>query len=612
MQRSGTESKPFAPTSLCLLAALALPSCRSGDSESTPYGLRLLTADERTTLLESMAFDEVGSAHVLAAFEIEADFGGDLGAAADLPVPLSTSPASEDQEAMLLLGRVETFGILDNAVRPRFVAPVFYEEDDAKAARLTARGDLVAGFVDEGQRVGRAFGNQPGTYLIIAPRSGDSFQLVVGTVSLSSFGPGYGSSPWEGATVSASTSPLLATSGPSGRFAVAASRGRTSLLAAVRTTDVGRTEEPNPATAVGAVRLVAPASGREEAEAGLTQRLELFGDPQRAAGIQAAYDDVLGTRDLLEDRLPVVATSLAFEIPRGSPAFPLTDDLDPPSLPTPDVPAEDLPPVGSPTLRVDRESTPQLDLGCSGFDGSGRAIGMVRSGSGIGAGERGWQARGDVRYAYDFAATIFGAPEALGSHYLDNIPGYCVVSTGEEQAARAYGDHAYLPGPQGRGLASDIAQRVLIPQVARSIQVRAAILTQEYPVAPGPGLTDALYFRFDESPRPIALATLSELNATADFRPVAAPMHGRLWNVEQSPSAAPGGYQGYLPPRLFCRDLDPVREAGHVMTLRLGVSDGSDRLFDTALLIDAVVFGDAPCSDLSALMTNDTLVTLPY
>lgn len=591
--------------------ALVLPlvvcaACKGGNSDPTAAGISMLGVTERAQLFETLGFDERQGALVLAAFVVSDVFEGDFGAKQELAIPLSTAPAGAAEGAVLALAKVETFAVLDNASRPRFVAPAIYETDGL----VTIQGHLIARFVDEERRIDRDEGNQAGTYLLLAAPAGESFQLVAGTAVMSlsrqgAFPAGQGA-PWDGATISVSSSPMLATTGEQGKFLAAGLAGRASAVAAIRT---GMRDAPESAPN-GAVRLVAAAGSKDALEASIRERAALFADPNLAALLIGQLPDVAGRTELLMERIPLVETRLAFEVPRLGAAFPLTDERDPPTRPTPDVRAEDLPPVGHATLRVDHENAPQMDLGCSGFGPRNEQLAYLRSGSEVISGKRGWRARGEARYAYDFAAEIFGAPEALGPLYLDNIPGYCVVTSGEGQASLAYGDPAYLPGPERRGLASDLSQSVLVPAAARSIQIRAAVLTQEYPSYLHSGLADALYFRFDESPAPIAHATLSELAADDAFKPLTAPMHGMLWGIESSPSAAPGGYTGYLPPRLFCRDLDPAREAGHLMTLRVGVTDGADRLLDTAVLIDAVVFATGPCTDPTTRMTSDPLITL--
>lgn len=583
-----STSPQLSRTTLMLLSALLVTSCHGKGDGDEVGGLRVLDITEQTKLLNEINWNigsdaRLAAIRIEAAFVIGADFSGDLSTRVDLPITL---PAAPNETTGMILARVDGFATGVEGAGARLVAPVLYDHDRQV---VTVAGDLASARLDTEESVSLKAKNQEGRYLLLSSRNGAP-RLVGGSVVLRR--PGQAPSaagPWVGATISLSTSPLLALSGGKGRFLTAAFTGERMLVRAMRSGSA-----PFPVGTPGSASIeIADANARNLYLQDVERRAEATGvstaDLEAALGLTAPPQiQILGTMDVLDTRL-------SLEVPRFEEPFALTDDQEPPSRPTPDMPAEKFPPVGSVVLRTDSEDAKQTDLGCSGFNAAGRRLDLVRSGRGIDDYDnvRGWRASGDALYGYDLAYEIFGAPESLGPLYLDNIPGYCVLTTGGSQLFRAGGDLAYAAGPEDRGFATWLSQRLSVPKVAKSIQIRAAMLTQEFPRFISSLTADAISMSFDERPIPIATATLATFGE--DWRAIEAPLRGDLWDIGASPSAAPGGYTGYLPPRTFCRNLEPSTEIGRNLTLRISVSDGGDPYLDTALLIDSVVFSTKAC-----------------
>ena len=586
------------------LVFMALASCK-GDPTAEPGGVMVLGAAEESRLLGDLGLlpeqGPNGKAFIVqAAFVIDDSYPGDFGVDTTLPLVLPKAP---DSDIGMILARVEPVTEGGGAQAPVFVAPARYRRADGA---VTVFGSVATQRMGADRAVSAAAG-QTGIYLLLGPYPGTSLTLVDGTVMVNRVGlpPGAGQ-PIEDGVVVVSTNPVVARIGAEGRFITVSSDGRDDeasrglMVTAVRNAEAAL--DPLKAapsgTPLSTARQIPTPAVADAYSSQIPSRAEASGAAEDTLRQSVRNLAVLSTFE--SAGMPVISTHLVFDAPRLGNPFQLADDRLPPARPTPDLPAEILPPVGHPVFRRDRDDAPQTDLGCSGFDARGEAIEFVRAGEGIedvsaATGTPGWRAFGDARYAYDLATMIFGAPSAQGDGYLDNIPGYCVVTTGDGQWVRSGGDVAYAPGPELSGHASWIAQRLLVPTAARRIEIRYAVFSQEAPLHLAAPLPDAVVMRLDERTKPILAKTLGELAAPDDWRTLPDSAGARLWDVERSRTAAPGGYQAFLPARVACMNLDGTNDAGRELTLRIGVMDGGDPYLDTALLIDSVVFGTETC-----------------
>lgn len=302
------------------------------------------------------------------------------------------------------------------------------------------------------------------------------------------------------------------------------------------------------------------------------------------------------------------------------------------------------------------EGDPQRDLGCVGWDDNGGTL-IYDTASYDDTSVRGWRFMGDVSIQYEHGSALFGDPEDLrdtsgaGSSYLDTVPGYCLLTTGNPQQ-EYYKSDLWAPGPAAKGQVSEMWQTVKIPAGAKAIQVRVAFFSQEFPKFVNTGFNDSFFIKFDESMDYIAKGNLNDIagkddpttkancgsaakipaaGPCGDWKPIVAtdspaagaPPHGQLWSIEYSAQAqkkgseygaisaeqkaATGGqaYYGYVPAKIICKDLAADEVAGATRTLRFNVADAGDNLFDSALAVDGVTFLTQSCADAKGL--NDRL-----
>jgi hypothetical protein len=161
----------------------------------------------------------------------------------------------------------------------------------------------------------------------------------------------------------------------------------------------------------------------------------------------------------------------------------------------------------------------------------------------------------------------------------------------------------------------------------KSIQMRVAFFTQEFPKYVGTKFNDSFYIKFDELPAFLAEGNLNDLAGGAEevadcktktigsaqvtcgqwnsiFGDAAMNGEGQLWDINlstQSTNSAAfkcGGdkcYHGFIRPRIICRDLTD-EHFGKELTLRMAVTDAGDNIFDSALAVDSIVFSTESCA----------------
>jgi len=222
------------------------------------------------------------------------------------------------------------------------------------------------------------------------------------------------------------------------------------------------------------------------------------------------------------------------------------------------------------------------------------------------------------------------------NRYLDNIEGYCLLTTGDAQYQKSgpgTGTAApqMIPGPDGAGKSSEMWQAIKIPSkesTVKSIQMRVAFFSQEFPKYVGTKFNDSFYIKFDELPAFLAEGNLNDLAGGADaaadcksktianadakiecgeWSSIAGSELknlGKMWDIDRSTQStnstafhcgAAKCYHGYIQPRIICRDLTDDH-FGKELTLRMAVTDAGDNIFDSALAVDSVVFSTEACS----------------
>ena len=189
-------------------------------------------------------------------------------------------------------------------------------------------------------------------------------------------------------------------------------------------------------------------------------------------------------------------------------------------------------------------------------------------------------------------------------------------------------------------------QKVKVPADVKTLQVRVAFMSQEFPRWVGTGFNDSFFIKFDESPGFIAQGNLNELAGLGETgtdaektqaencksnktfggtqtscgqwqsvngAPATTLNHGTLWDVTSSTQAVSHGdaarfgcskegesstkcYHGWVPPRVICYDLDPDTEVGKELTLRMSISDAGDTFYDSAIAVDTIVFSKKDCN----------------
>lgn len=625
---------------------------------------------------------------ILGGIKITDKFKGDLGEEVDVPVPQFTGSEQADGKVpSISLLKVLTFTLNDKEYKRFKIVSV--GRYDAASSALKVDGDLVNQYLDEEQKLNKD--NQAsdgGTYLLVQGAT-SGLAYLKGTTKVNTAAGG--SDVVGGALIFTNASPFVAESGKtSGQYFLAMLEGEKGTVTGYKkglgTTVIGTPESA--ATDIPYASFLTEFPEIAEKANDAAAKTGSKGVDYLAQAISKVTE--LGAK--YGYKWPLLDANLVWTQPPQSPPKNDPPVVKPPVNPEPASPPGEEPSSGDDTTpntdpspepevrtaseagdvkRSDDESDPQVDLGCDGILADGTTSSFLYDGSKYSDDTiKGWRFQGDVRATWKGFVEIFGSPSALATktqgRYLDVYASACVLTTGDQMYQKTKED-IFQPGPGGAGQTSEMWQKVKVPNDMKSIQVRVAFLSQEYPKFVGTKFNDSFFIKFDESLNYIAAGNLNEIagegkegidistcknqaNAPlipcGDWQPIKGEdppsasaltaenppsetslKFGNLFDIGQSTQAQAKGiqfgamtedqvsaagsgagrsYYGVVPPRIICRDLDPETEVGKTLTLRFSVSDVGDDLFDSALVVDSVVFAAASCSERTFTGEDDS------
>lgn len=635
--------------------ALAASGCDKAKSlAEEAAGFSLLDNSERDKILAEAGWDTTKNPGLAAfkihkAFEVTDKFPGDFSKDAEFNIPLDTPSQAQgaaDKQRSALLVRKETFNTGDaQYTRLRIITVA---RIDSAASKIVIEGEKINQYIPANKIVSKAANNQAGTYILI---EGEKVALAFLTGDVKFIADGKADAdavavPGE-TLVFTSSSPFVTTAGDDtsgGKYFLAMLEGSTGTVFGYNAT-IGTTYTGTPTTVT---KEMAYSGVLDQYKGAVSEKSGKIGGEAQTKAL-AGFDKANKIVTDFVNGWKLVVTDLRFKQPpqaKPTPAAPPTPSPAQPTEPTTDKPADVPPETGSPVVRKPPgEVIYNVDLGCNGFDDAGAELAILRDGSKFDNYEaaKGWRATGTAGISYELAEKIFPSDTAtVGERYLDGVPGYCFIATGDQLYAISK-TTIDLPGPDGAGQVSELWQKVNIPTDAKSIQMRVAFFSSEFPVYVGTQFNDSFFAKFDESTDLLAFGSLNDLAGGTDAAAGCSSSngsytaggkcgewiwakdgigHGDLWDVRNS-SQTPGDgstmgcidadndtgtagkcYHGMIPSRIICKDLN-TQDVGKIRTLRFQVADAGDAYYDSALAIDSVVFSTAACSDPAGRMTPE-------
>ncbi len=584
-------------------------------------------------------------------FELTDSFKGDLGSETSIPLPIDlpdnelANKAGDDKKRMLLLLKAENFtipGFAEPLTRFR-IASIGEHDPDKKEMKIS--GGEVNKYLGEKQKLGP--GTQAGQYLIAEGIGSGGLAFIEGIARVKASGGD--AAPLANVMVFTSSSPFVTLSGDSGdtkgQYMLAMLDGSKGQLTGYNS-DVPKTYKGTPASVSTEIFYAGALDEFQDDVDGKAS--ELGADSEQGKKVSGKFKELNDAVTPYLGGWKVMKIDLLFVQPPAAPPAPPVAASAP--IVTPSQPAEPVPPTPTETMpvvvRQDPADTevPQVDLGCNGqyLVGTDVKPSFWTGGDDIAnSANKGWRATGDVHITSEEHIAIFGSVgsvrEVAGAddRYLDNIEGYCLLTTGDAQYQKSGPNTTsaapqMIPGPDGAGKSSEMWQLVKIPSKAstvKSIQMRVAFFTQEFPKYVGTKFNDSFYIKFDELPEFLAEGNLNDLAGGAETvadcntKTIAGAQItcgqwnsvsgdkamdgiGQLWDINLSTHSTNstaykcGGdkcYHGFIRPRIICRDLSEDH-FDKELTLRLAVTDAGDNIFDSALAVDSVVFSTEACA----------------
>lgn len=623
------------------VAALGAVGCDKAKSAlEEASGFSMLDDEQVAELLAQAGWDEAASPNLAnfkihGGFELSDKFPGDLGKDVDIPVPFDlpeqAEGTAENQRSMALLRKkVVKFGDQEYT-RFQIVTVARY---DAGEKKLVIDDALVGQAMDDDQKVGKDTDEgQTGQYLIVEGKGSTGLAYLEGTVKLKK--QGAEGEAVKGAAVFTSSSPFVTISGSTGKYFLAMLDGSKGQVMSYKSDIASAYSAPNtPPSSTTDIPYAGALSKYEDKASDKAEAIPSLTDDAKAGFAKAnnTITDACTKYGIPGCSWTLVEANLVHVQPQQAAATPAT----PPAGTAPAAPSNTPPAAPAPTepiMQRDRDvadaDVPHVDLSCS-------TNSLVYDGSKFDdAATKGWRFSGDVRITTEKHASIFGDVAALAaaSNYPDTAAGYCLLTTGDQLLKSTAGSPSiYNPGPDGAGRTSEMWQKVGVPGTAKSIQVRVAFFSQEFPKFVGTQFNDSFFIKFDESPEFIAAGNLNDLAGAADaalaesvancrnntgtsftcgewkFVGATPALKGDQWVISASTQAPRNGktygctddaskpcFHGMIAPRIICKNIDATTEAGKTLTLRMGVSDAGDSLFDSALAVDTIAFSSDVC-----------------
>jgi hypothetical protein len=619
-------------------------------------GVKKMEDADKNALLSTTTWDKTVDEKmwkIHGGFELTDGFKGDLGGETSIPLPFSlgenskfANQAASGKKRMLLLLKAEKFSV------PGFSEPITrfriasIAEHDSEKNEMKIAGGEVNKYLDESQKL--APGKQAGQYLIAEGVGSGGLAFIEGIARIKESGKE--AKPLANVMVFTSSSPFVTLSGASGategQYLLAMLDGSKGQVTGFKA-EVPKTYKGTPASVSTEI---AYAGALDQYKGDVDAKLADVGaNSEQGKKVDGAFAKLNNAVTPYLGGWKLIKIDLLFVQPPAAPPAPVAASV--PTAPvTPDAPAEA--PAPAPTaptpvvVRQDPKDTdvPQVDLGCTGqyLDGTDVKPSFFTGGNDIAdATKKGWRATGDVQITAEEHEAIFGLIEKVrtdagsADRYLDNIEGYCLLTTGDAQYQKSGPNTPNAapqmnPGPDGAGKSSEMWQAVKVPSEAsgvKSIQMRVAFFSQEFPKYVGTSFNDSFYIKFDELPAFLAEGNLNDLAGGAETvsdcktksvssgqitcgqwnsvsGDAAMDGKGQLWDINLSTQSTGssafkcGGdkcYHGFIRPRIICRDLT-TDHFGKELTLRMAVTDAGDSIFDSALAVDSIVFSTEACS----------------
>jgi hypothetical protein len=616
-------------------------------------GIKKLEAEDQEELLKATKWNETVDQtkwKIHGGVEIADNFKGDLGKEVSFVLPFDlpaqdpkVTAAAGEKKRMLLLLKEEKFTIpgFDQPITRFRIASIAQHDSESNEVKID--GGQVNQYLDESQRLGP--GNQSGKYLLAEGVGSGGLAFIQGIARVKK-NDGSEAAPLGDVMVFTSSSPFVTLSGKSGvttgQYMLAMLDGSKGQVTGYKS-DVPSTYKGAPASVSAEI---AYAGALDQYKGDVDAKLaDVSQDAELKAKADASFTKLNNAVTPYLGGWTLINIDLLFVQPPAAAPAPVAQS-NPPPTPTPSKPAEPAPPPATePTPVVVRqdpkdEDPPQVDLGCTGqyLDGETPMPSLFFGGDDIADDtKKGWRASGDVRITAQEHEAIFGSIEAVrdaagaDNRYLDNLEGYCLLTTGDAQYQASDKKATQMqPGPDGAGKTSEMWQKVKVPSKeseVKSIQMRVAFFSQEFPKYVGSKFNDSFYIKFDELPEFLAEGNLNDLAGSADeiaacksktfdgtqqkcgqwmsISGDAKLKTGALWDIEKSSQATKSSafkcgsdnkcYHGYIQPRIICRDLTDDH-FGKEFTLRMSVSDAGDSIFDSALAVDSIVFSTESCA----------------
>ncbi len=614
-------------------------------------GVKKMEDADKNALLKKTTWDttvDKDKWKIHGGFELTDGFKGDLGSVTSIPLPFSlgenVNKAGAGKKRMLLLLRAENFtvpGFKDPLTRFR-IASIAEHDPDKNEMKIS--GGEVNKYLDESQKLGP--GKQAGQYLIAEGVGSGGLAFIEGIARVKATGAE--AAPLSNVMVFTSSSPFVTLSGASGatkgQYLLAMLDGSKGQLTGYNS-DVPKNYKGTPASVSSEI---AYAGALDEYKKDVDAKLaDVDANSEQGKKVSSSFEKLNNAVTPYLGGWKLIKIDLLFVQPAAAPPPPPTIASAP--IVTPDLPVEaEAPKPTDPmpvVVRQDPKDTvvPQVDLGCNGQYVEGTIVkpSFFTGGNDIAdATKKGWRATGDVQITSEDHAAIFGSVASVravagDARYLDNIEGYCLLTTGDAQYRKSGPNTTnaapqMIPGPDGAGKSSEMWQAVKIPSkesTVKSIQMRVAFFTQEFPKYVGTTFNDSFYIKFDELPAFLAEGNLNDLagdvDTVADCKTktidatqvtcgewnsisgdAAMKGNGQLWDINFSAESTDsdafkcGGakcYHGFIRPRIICRDLTDDH-FGKELTLRMAVTDAGDSIFDSALAVDSVVFSTEACA----------------
>ena len=609
---------------IIIVTAVLCVSCTrwQESSDSNVPGIKQLDSAQSQKLISALNWQshDVSRWKILGAFAVDSDFQGDMKGAnlTSFSGHINDQVQNQALDRTVILAQKRKVKVVDEQIE--ILSAVGTGRYNAAGKKLNVTSELTNRYLDLSEAVGRHNNNQIGEYLVVEPSNGRGVVFVVGKTFLqlkfaqkptvvSSFLVAAAKSPFQ-----SMTNPLTE------KYLIPHPIDFHGEVIAFDLQKVeGETIPPHPPNT-------------------MTKQVVAAGDLAAKAEIfRQKLDSISLPTNLVDKENQIFASAVEIEKKNTTEEIFVNRDLiyyEPKQVGEPLVIDEmangpqvaDVEPENNITQRKADDRDPQIDFSFNGMDIDGNSTLVPWQSDSIE--ESGWKFVGDVAATAQNHETIFGSPEFMdqvsAGKYLERTQGYFLLSTGDGMYQESGNSSQYLPL---KGRESYIEQNVKIPVDAKSIQLRVALFTQEFPRYLGRGISDSVAVKFIGTNSYVYQGNLAEAGIQggnnksisldlSNCHLMEAPENcGRWqslskelslddsgWWITKSTHAVEGKcnssakkcYSGWMPPKVICQEI-PKDLLGQTKRLRISISDGLDQYWDSALAVDSLVFSKQGC-----------------